>query len=96
MFTKVMACSQAPRASPSSASPFHPGSSPTATARAALTLAAAALMSGALVAHALPGFWPLLAMRFIFGLGFGTVWTAGIAWITELAPSDRREEALAA
>jgi predicted MFS family arabinose efflux permease len=60
-----------------------------------LTLAAAALMSGALVAHALPGFCPLLAMRFVFGLGFGTVWTAGIAWITELAPSDRREEALA-
>ena len=52
-------------------------------------------MSGALVAHALPGFWPLLASRFVFGLGFGTVWTAGIAWITELAPPERRAEVLA-
>ena len=49
-----------------------------------LTLVAAALMSGALLAHAIPGFWPLLATRFVFGLGFGTVWTAGIAWIGEL------------
>ena len=60
-----------------------------------LTLAAATFMSGALVAHALPGFWPLLASRFVFGLGFGTVWTAGIAWITELAPPERRAEVLA-
>src|ERR1700733_1644126 len=60
-----------------------------------LTLLAATLMSGALVAHAIPGFWPLLAARFVFGLGFGTVWTAGIAWITELAPPERQAEALA-
>jgi predicted MFS family arabinose efflux permease len=60
-----------------------------------LTLMAAALMSLALVAHAVPGFWPLIAARFVFGLGFGTVWTAGIAWIGELAPPDRRDEALA-
>jgi MFS family permease len=60
-----------------------------------LTLVAAALMSCALVAHAIPGFWPLLAARFVFGLGFGTVWTAGIAWIGELAPPDRRAEVLA-
>jgi MFS family permease len=59
-----------------------------------LTLASATLMSGALVAHALPGFWPLLAARFVFGLGFGTVWTAGIAWISELAPPERRAQAL--
>jgi predicted MFS family arabinose efflux permease len=59
-----------------------------------LTLMAAALMSLALVAHAVPGFWPLIAARFVFGLGFGTVWTAGIAWIGELAPPERREEAL--
>jgi MFS family permease len=59
-----------------------------------LTLAAAAVMSGALVAHAIPGFWPLLGARFIFGIGFGIVWTAGIAWIGELAPPDRRAEAL--
>jgi MFS family permease len=60
-----------------------------------LTLLAATLMSGALVAHAIPGFGPLLAARFVFGLGFGTVWTAGIAWITELAPPERQAEALA-
>jgi predicted MFS family arabinose efflux permease len=59
-----------------------------------LTLAAAALMSLALVAHAIPGFWPLIGARFVFGLGFGTVWTAGIAWIGELAPANRREEVL--
>jgi predicted MFS family arabinose efflux permease len=60
-----------------------------------LTLMAAALMSGALVAHALPGFWPLLVVRFVFGLGFGTVWTAGVAWIGELAAPAERERALA-
>jgi MFS family permease len=60
-----------------------------------LTLASATLMSGALIAHALPGFWPLLGARFVFGLGFGTVWTAGVAWITELAPPERRAEVLA-
>jgi MFS transporter, DHA1 family, multidrug resistance protein len=60
-----------------------------------LTLLAAALMSLALVAHAIPGFWPLLVARFVFGLGFGTVWTAGIAWIGELAPPERRDELLA-
>jgi MFS transporter, DHA1 family, tetracycline resistance protein len=60
-----------------------------------LTLISSALMSGALLAHAIPGFWPLLAARFVFGLGFGTVWTAGIAWIGELAPRDRREQMLA-
>jgi predicted MFS family arabinose efflux permease len=60
-----------------------------------LTLAAAALMSGALVAHAIPGFWPLLAARFVFGIGFGTVWTAGVAWIGELSPPERRNQALA-
>src|SRR3978361_1929939 len=60
-----------------------------------LTLASAALMSRARVAHALPGFWPLLAARFVFGLGFGMVWTAGIAWISELAPEERRAEVLA-
>ena len=59
-----------------------------------LTLVAAALMSLALVAHAIPGFWPLIGARFVFGLGFGTVWTAGIAWIGELAPANRREAVL--
>jgi len=59
-----------------------------------LTLLACATMSLALVAHAIPGFYPLLAARFVFGLGFGTVWTAGIAWIGELAPPGRREEVL--
>ncbi|MEO9175154.1 MAG: MFS transporter [Gaiellales bacterium] len=60
-----------------------------------LTLLAAALMSGSLVAHLVPGFWPLLAVRFLFGLGFGTVWTAGVAWIGELAAPEERERALA-
>jgi predicted MFS family arabinose efflux permease len=59
-----------------------------------LTLVAAMLTSLALVAHAIPGFWPLVGARFVFGLGFGTVWTAGIAWIGELAPADRREAVL--
>jgi predicted MFS family arabinose efflux permease len=60
-----------------------------------VTLAGAALSSGALVAHVIPGFWPLLAARFVFGLGFGTVWTAGVAWIGELSPPENREQALA-
>jgi predicted MFS family arabinose efflux permease len=60
-----------------------------------LTLVSSALMSGSLLAHAIPGFWPLLAARFVFGLGFGTVWTAGVAWIGELAPRERRDQALA-
>lgn len=59
-----------------------------------LTLIAAALTSLALIAHAIPGFWPLLAARFVFGLGFGAVWTAGVAWIGELAPADQRDRVL--
>ena len=60
-----------------------------------VTLAGAALSSGALVAHAIPGFWPLLAARFVFGLGFGTVWTAGVSWVGELSPPGQRDQALA-
>jgi predicted MFS family arabinose efflux permease len=60
-----------------------------------LTLIASALMSLALIAHGLPGFWPLLAARFVFGIGFGTLWTAGVSWIGELATPDTQEQALA-
>ena len=59
-----------------------------------LTLVAAALMSIALVAHGVPGFWPLVAARFVFGIGFGALWTAGVAWIGELATDETREAAL--
>jgi predicted MFS family arabinose efflux permease len=52
-------------------------------------------MSIALIAHLVPGFAPLVGVRFLFGIGFGALWTAGIAWVGELAEPSDRERALA-
>ena len=39
-------------------------------------------------------FWSLLAARACFGLGLGTIWTAGLAWLAEAGPRRRNPSAL--
>jgi DHA1 family multidrug resistance protein-like MFS transporter len=51
-----------------------------------LTLAAMLLMALSNVTTGLSGsFWELLASRMLFGIGFGIVWTTGVAWLGEVA-----------
>jgi len=38
-------------------------------------------------------FWELLAARVVFGVGFGALWTTGLAWLSE-ATGDRHAQAL--
>ncbi|MBV8216916.1 MAG: MFS transporter, partial [Solirubrobacterales bacterium] len=48
-----------------------------------LTLAAGALLAVGALAQAVAGsFLLVLASRLVFGLGYGALWTAGIAWLT--------------
>jgi len=55
-----------------------------------LTLGAGLLMTLALFAQSLAGDFPeLLAARLAFGVGYGVLWTAGLAWITDVLPSGR-------
>lgn len=56
-------------------------------ARAA-TVASGVLMCLAAVLQGLaPNFGLLLLARLVFGLGYGVVWTAGVSWLAESAPS---------
>jgi MFS transporter, ACDE family, multidrug resistance protein len=48
------------------------------------TVAGALLALGALAQAAAPSLLVLIAGRMIFGLGYGIVWTAGLAWLTAL------------
>lgn len=49
----------------------------------AITLAGGAVVTlAALVQGFAMDFWSLLAGRGLFGLGLGTIWTAGVAWIS--------------
>lgn len=49
-----------------------------------------------LLGHALPPtFAGLFASRVVFGIGFGALWTAGVALAGELAPPEHRARALA-
>ncbi len=51
-----------------------------------MTLAAMALMALSDLATGLSGsFWELLGARMLFGVGFGIVWTTGVAWLGEVA-----------
>jgi len=62
-----------------------------------LTLLAGATMATAAFAQALaPSYAVLLAARLVFGLGFGIVWTAGLAWLSEATSTDRPPPALGA
>lgn len=63
----------------------------------ALTIGSAALLSLSSLGQGLAGdFWSLLTARAAFGLALGTVWTAGLAWISDSLPSYRSTEALGA
>lgn len=47
-----------------------------------LTIVAGSLLAiGALVQAAAPSFVLLIAARLVFGLGYGVLWTAGLAWL---------------
>lgn len=50
-----------------------------------VTVAAAALMSGSAIAQALPMYAAIVGGRIAFGVAFGMVWTAALAWLTEIA-----------
>src|SRR5439155_1753297 len=59
-----------------------------------LTLVAMAVMAAADLGQGLAGsFAALLGARALFGLGFGILWTAGVAWLSE-ASGDRHAQAL--
>jgi MFS transporter, ACS family, D-galactonate transporter len=61
-----------------------------------LTVASAGLVAAAGVAQGLaPGFAGLIVARAAFGVGFGGLWSAGIALLTESVPAERRARALA-
>jgi MFS family permease len=52
-----------------------------------LTLCSGGLMAAALLIQAVaPTFPSLLISRLVFGLGFGTIWTAGLSWLAGAAP----------
>ena len=62
-----------------------------------LTLLAGSMMAAATFGQALaPSYAVLLAARLLFGLGFGIVWTAGLAWMSTATATDRPPPALGA
>ncbi len=63
----------------------------------ALTLGSGIAIAAGSVAQGLASdFWSLLGARALFGVGFATVWTAGLALLAEVVPSGRRATALGA
>jgi predicted MFS family arabinose efflux permease len=55
-----------------------------------LTLWSGLIMAAAQFGQSLAaGFPALLASRLLFGIGYGVVWTAGLAWIAQAVPSAR-------
>jgi predicted MFS family arabinose efflux permease len=59
-----------------------------------MTIAAVAVMAvGDLGQGLAGGFWPLIGARTLFGVGFGVLWTTGIAWLSD-AVGDRNAQAL--
>ena len=61
-----------------------------------LTVASAALVAAAGAAQGLaPGFLGLIVARAAFGVGFGGLWSAGVALLAEAVPAERRARALA-
>jgi len=60
-----------------------------------LTLLAGWTMAAAAFGQALaPTYAVLLGSRVVFGLGFGIVWTAGLAWLSAATAGDRPPPAL--
>jgi len=61
-----------------------------------VTVAAALLLATSSIGQGLAGgFWLLLVSRASFGVAFGMIWTAGLAWLSDSTPSARRAGALA-
>jgi MFS family permease len=59
-----------------------------------VTLAAMAILAVSDAGQGLAGtFWELLAARVLFGVGFGALWTTGLAWLGE-ATGERQAQAL--
>jgi MFS family permease len=62
-----------------------------------ITIAATWLLAGSSLAQGLADdFWVLLLARLGFGFAFGAIWTAGLAWLADSAPPERRSAVLAA
>ncbi len=62
-----------------------------------VTLVAGGLVAVSMLGEALaPGFAALLAARLVFGVGSGTIWSAGLSWLGDSAPVEVRARALAA
>jgi DHA1 family solute carrier family 18 vesicular amine transporter 1/2 len=60
-----------------------------------LTVAGTVVMAAATMAQGVaPDFWTLLAARVAFGLGFGVLWSAGLALLAAVVPPERRASAL--
>lgn len=54
-----------------------------------LTLASMAVIAVAGMAMAVaPGYWSIVAARFVFGLGFGTLYVSMVAWLADAAGSE--------
>ncbi len=61
-----------------------------------VTLVASAIAAAAMLGSAVaPTFIALLAARAAFGVGSGTIWSAGISWLSDSAAEDNRDRALA-
>jgi len=58
-----------------------------------VTLAATALMLVSAVAQAMPSYLALLSGRFVFGIAFGMVWTAALAWLAGISTDHGRDDA---
>jgi MFS family permease len=61
-----------------------------------VTLAASAIAAAAMLGSAVaPNYAALLAARLAFGVGSGTIWSAGISWLSDSAGEDVRDRSLA-
>ena len=61
-----------------------------------VTLVASAIAAAAMLGSAVaPNFIALLAARAAFGVGSGTIWSAGISWLSDSAAEESRDRALA-
>lgn len=61
-----------------------------------VTLVASAIAAAAMLGTAVaPDFVTLLAARAAFGVGSGTIWSAGISWLSDSAGDDHRDRTLA-
>jgi MFS family permease len=62
-----------------------------------LALASAALLTASAFGHAIArDFWTLLVVRAVFGIAFGALWPAALAYLTDLLPDERRARVLSA